>query len=213
MLRTFILVASSYVLGSLPFGLIISKLFRGIDIRKYGSGSIGSTNIFRVVGPFPAVIVLCFDIGKGVLVILLSSQIAGSQLPFNQTLVTLIAGASVILGHIFPVFAHLRGGKGVATTAGVFLALVPSEFILVLVIFILVVATTGYISLGSLVSSFCLPLILGLERYYLRREIPAELIMVSLVLFFLIFYTHRENIKRLLAGTESKFGKKDQRIY
>jgi glycerol-3-phosphate acyltransferase PlsY len=118
----------------------------------------------------------------------------------------------VILGHIFPVFADFRGGKGVATTAGVFLALLPSEFILVLIIFLVTVAFTRYISLGSLLASFCLPLVLILERYCIKKPMPIELIIVTLILCFLIFYTHRQNIKRLLNRTENKFGEKSKRI-
>ncbi|MCJ7508249.1 MAG: glycerol-3-phosphate 1-O-acyltransferase PlsY [candidate division Zixibacteria bacterium] len=212
LLKFVIVIVLSYLLGSIPFGIIISRLFKGIDVREYGSKNIGFTNVFRVVGVLPAVIVLILDIGKGALSVLLISQIATSQAPLSSTLVRIAAGIFVILGHIFPIFANFKGGKGVATAAGVLLALVPSEFILVLVIFILVVSLTRYISLGSLVSSLFLPLILILEKCYLKKAIPIELIIVSLILCFLIFYTHRQNIKRLLRGTENKFGKKDKRI-
>lgn len=212
MLRFFTVIIFGYLLGSIPFGIIISRLFKGIDVREYGSKNIGFTNVFRVVGVLPAVIVLILDVGKGVVSVLLISQIAISQAPLSPTLVRIAAGMFVILGHIFPIFANFKGGKGVATAAGVLLALVPSEFILVLIIFVLVVSFTRYISLGSLVSSLFLPLILAFEKYYLKKAIPIELIVVSLILCFLIFYTHRQNIKRLLAGTENKFGKKDKRI-
>jgi acyl phosphate:glycerol-3-phosphate acyltransferase len=213
LLRFLAVIIFSYFLGSIPFGVIISRLFKGIDVREYGSKNIGFTNVFRVVGVLPAVIVLVLDVGKGALSVLLISQIAIGQVPLSLTLVRIVAGMFVILGHIFPVFANFRGGKGVATTAGVFLALVPSEFILVLIIFILVVSLTRYISLGSLISSLFLPLILALEKYYLKKAISIELIIISLILCFLLFYTHRQNIKRILAGTENKFGKKDKRIH
>jgi glycerol-3-phosphate acyltransferase PlsY len=212
LLRFFVVIIFTYLLGSIPFGLVISKLFKGVDVRKHGSKNIGFTNVFRVVGFLPAIIVLVLDMGKGVAGILLISQIAIGQVPLSISLIKLVAGIFVILGHIFPLFANFRGGKGVATGAGVLLALVPSEFILVLVVFILVVGLTRYISLGSLVSSLFLPLILILEKYYLKKPMPPELIILSLILTFLIFYTHRQNIKRLLAGTENKFGNKDKRI-
>ncbi|HEX9917172.1 MAG TPA: glycerol-3-phosphate 1-O-acyltransferase PlsY [candidate division Zixibacteria bacterium] len=212
LLRFLAVIIFRYFLGSIPFGVIISRLFKGIDVREYGSKNIGFTNVFRVVGILPAVIVLILDMGKGVLSILLVSQIVSSQVPLSLTLVKIGAGIFVILGHIFPIFANFRGGKGVATAAGVLLALVPSEFILILVIFILIVSFTRYISLGSLISSLFLPLILTFEKCYLKKAIPIELIIISLILCFLIFYTHRQNIKRLLRGTENKFGKKDKRI-
>ena len=212
LLKLAIMIILSYLLGSIPFGLIISKLFKGIDIREYGSKSAGFTNVFRVIGILPAIIVLVLDIGKGVVGVLLASQISLNQVPLNPILIQLIAGIFVILGHIFPVFADFRGGKGVATTAGVFLALLPSEFILVLIIFLVTVAFTRYISLGSLLASFCLPLVLILERYCIKKPVPIELIIITLILCFLIFYTHRQNIKRLLNGTENKFGEKSKRI-
>ena len=207
-----VVIILGYFLGSIPFGLIISRLFKGIDIREYGSKGMGFTNVFRVVGLLPALIVLTLDIGKGVAGVLLISQIAMGQIAIDPDLIKIIAGIFVILGHIFPVFANFRGGKGVATTMGMFLALIPSEVILVLFIFLTAVAFTRYISIGSLLSASCLPVVLILEKYYTEKPIATELIIISLVLTFLIFYTHRQNIVRLLKGTENKFGEKSKRV-
>ena len=212
LLKLAITIIFSYLLGSVPFGLLVSKLFKGIDIREHGSKGTGFTNVFRVVGLLPAAIVLVLDMGKGVAGVMLISRISLNQIPLSPILIQLIAGIFVILGHIFPIFANFRGGKGVATTAGVFLALLPSEFVLVLVIFLVTVAFTRYISLGSLLASFCLSLVLILEKYCLKKPVPIELVIVTLMLCFLIFYTHRQNIKRLFDGTENKFGHRKKRV-
>jgi glycerol-3-phosphate acyltransferase PlsY len=198
----------SYLLGSIPFGIIICKLWKGIDIREYGSKNLGATNVYRVIGPIPALIVLLLDISKGLIATLLISRIVIDQSLFNHTSLMIIAGLVVILGHIFPIFAFFKGGKGVATGLGVLISLTPLELVLALLLFLIIVAITRYVSLGSLSSALVILLALIFEKYYLHRPVADELLIAVLVLNIFIFYTHRSNIKRLLNGTENKFGKK-----
>ena len=200
----------SYLLGSIPFGIIICKLWKGIDIREYGSKNPGATNVYRAIGPIPALIVLLLDISKGLIATLLISRIIIDQPVLNQTSLMIIAGLIVILGHIFPVFASFKGGKGVATGLGVLISLAPVELIFALLPFLIIVAITRYVSLGSLCSALFILLALILERYYLHKPVADELLIAVLVLNIFIFYTHRSNIKRLLNGTENKFVKKQK---
>jgi glycerol-3-phosphate acyltransferase PlsY len=198
----------SYLLGSIPFGIIISKFWKGIDIREYGSKNPGATNVYRVIGPIPALMVLLLDISKGLIATLLISRIIIDQPVLNHTSLMIIAGLVVILGHIFPVFASFKGGKGVATGLGVLISLAPAELIFALLLFLIIVAITRYVSLGSLSSALFILLALIFEKYYLHKPVPYELLIAVIVLMVFIFYTHRSNIKRLLNGTENKFGKK-----
>ena len=200
----------SYLLGSIPFGIIICKLWKGIDIREYGSKNPGATNVYRAIGPIPALIVLLLDISKGLIATLLISRIIIDQPVLNQTSLMIIAGLVVILGHIFPVFASFKGGKGVATGLGVLISLAPVELIFALLPFLIIVAITRYVSLGSLCSALFILLALIFEKYYLHKPVADELLIAVLVLNIFIFYTHRSNIKRLFNGTENKFGKKQK---
>ena len=198
----------SYLLGSIPFGIIISKFWKGIDIREYGSKNPGATNVYRVIGPIPALIVLLLDVSKGLIATLLISRIIIDQPVLNQTSLRIIAGLVVILGHIFPVFASFKGGKGVATGLGVLISIAPVELIFALLLFLIIVAITRYVSLGSLSSALFILLALIFKKYYLHKPVPYELLIAVIVLMVFIFYTHRSNIKRLLNGTENKFGQK-----
>ncbi len=210
MLTILLITIISYLLGSIPFGIIICKLWKGIDIREYGSKNPGATNVYRVIGPIPALIVLLLDISKGLIATLLISRIIIDQPVLNQTSLMIIAGMVVILGHIFPVFASFKGGKGVATGLGVLISLAPVELILSLLLFLIIVVITRYVSLGSLSSALFILLALIFEKYYLHKPVADELLIAVLVLNIFIFYTHRSNIKRLLNGTENKFGKKQK---
>ncbi|MDP3024655.1 MAG: glycerol-3-phosphate 1-O-acyltransferase PlsY [candidate division Zixibacteria bacterium] len=208
MLQLLLIAVSSYLLGSVPLGIIISKLWKGIDIREHGSKNPGATNVYRVVGPIPALIVLILDIGKGLVATLLLSRISIGQPFLNPVSLMILAGIAVILGHVFPVFVGFKGGKGVATGLGVLLSLAPLETAFALLLFLIIVALTRYVSLGSLSSASFILLALIFKKYYFHKPVSLELLVTVLVLTIFIFYTHRSNIKRLLNGTENKFGKK-----
>jgi glycerol-3-phosphate acyltransferase PlsY len=208
MLTVVLIIILSYLLGSISFGIIVGKIWQGIDIRDYGSQNPGFTNVYRVLGTLPAVIILIMDIGKGVSAVLLVTQISFAPVTLNLITLKILAGISVILGHVFPIFAGFKGGKGIATALGALFSLIPLEIALALVIFVAIVIITRYISLGSLSSASFIFLVLLLEKYYLRKSVPTELLGMIFFLLVFIFYTHRTNIKRLLNGTENKFGRK-----
>lgn len=209
MLQLLVIAVFSYLLGSIPFGIIITKLWKGIDIREHGSKNPGATNVYRVVGPVPALIVLILDIGKGLVATLWLGRISIGQPFLNPVSLMILAGIAVILGHVFPVFVGFKGGKGVATGLGVLLSLAPLETALALLLFLIIVALTRYVSLGSLSSASFILLALIFKKYYFHKPVSLELLVTVLVLTIFIFYTHRSNIKRLLNGTENKFGEKE----
>lgn len=186
----------SYLLGSMPFGFITAR-FRGVDITRQGSGSTGATNVLRTLGPAYAVPVLLLDVGKGALAAYL-----GLRYLELGTLGALIAGAAAISGHNWSVFLRFRGGKGVATSAGVVLVAFPMLLAVAVVVFLITVLVTRYVSLGSILGSWAALFLSLSPEYSLVHRIPV------MILVGLITYQHRSNIKRLLSGTESKIGQK-----
>jgi len=208
MLTISAIIIFSYLLGSIPSAVIISRAFKGIDIRDYGSKNAGFANVYRVLGALPATFVLIVDIGKGIAAVLLVTQISFDPVALNLSSLKILAAILVILGHVFPIFAGFKGGKGIATGLGALFSLIPLEIILALMIFITIVTITRYISLGSLSAASFIFLALLFERYYLGKNVPAELIGMIFFLTIFIFYNHRTNIKRLFNGTENKFGQK-----
>lgn len=186
----------SYLLGSMPFGFITAR-FKGVDLTRQGSGSTGATNVLRTLGPAYAVPVLLLDVGKGALAAYL-----GLRYLELGTLGALIAGAAAISGHNWSVFLRFRGGKGVATSAGVVLVAFPMLLAVAVVVFLITVLVTRYVSLGSILGSWAALFLSLSPEYSLVHRIPV------MILVGLITYQHRSNIKRLLSGTESKIGQK-----
>lgn len=207
-----IIVVLAYVLGSIPFALIISRIWKGIDIREHGSRNAGFTNVYRVIGPLPAALVLILDISKGAAAVLLPIQILPHTLPLSPVDVKILAALCVMMGHVFPLFAGFRGGKGIATGLGALLSIIPLEATLALVLFVLIVAITRYVSLGSLSAAAFIFLALLFERYYLKIQVNDHLLAAMLLLNGFIFFNHRGNIKRLLSGTENKFGRRRREV-
>lgn len=197
LVRSASLVLFAYFLGSIPFGILVAHLFdRGVDLRKVGSGNIGATNVFRAVGKAGGILTLFLDAGKGILAMALAYRFLESRLDLWMAL----AGGAAILGHIFPVYLGFRGGKGVATALGVVAILSPVTAFLLAVLFAAVVYFSRYVSLASLCAAIALPPVMALlatSRHY---------VFLSLGICFLVIYTHRENIRRLLAGDEQKLG-------
>ncbi len=191
-----LLIVISYILGSIPFGLIISKL-RGIDPRKVGSGNIGTTNVLRSAGIIPAILTLLLDGGKGAISVFISNAIDPSSEYTGY-----IAGLFSIIGHNFPVFLRFKGGKGVATTLGVLLVILPEIGMISILIWLTVAITTRYSSLSALLS-------LGLLPFTVLVISPSTInIIFSLLLSILIIIRHRDNIRRLMSGTERRIGEK-----
>lgn len=188
----------SYLLGSIPVGLIVAKKHGHPDIRKKGSGNIGATNVARVVGKKAGLVTLIGDILKGTLPILAFSLVLGSGTWQKQVIISL-AGLAAFLGHLFPIYLKFKGGKGVATATGVFLILCPLAVLVDMIVFMVVVWRWGYVSLASLSAAAAMPVLIGLfsdKKVY---------ILLAVIIAGLIFYRHKDNIHRLLAGTEPNF--------
>jgi len=193
-------IAIAYVCGSIPSAYIAGKA-RGVDLRKHGSGNLGATNVIRVLGTKIGLVVFAFDLAKGAAPVLLLPRWTISSWP--PTWVAIACGLAAILGHTRPVFLLFRrGGKGVATAAGVFLAIAPIQTLLVLIVFAVVLLTSGYVSLGSLISASLLPVLIGVT---LGPKSPVFAISILVALF--VYWTHRANIGRLRRGEEHRFGK------
>jgi len=185
-------VILAYLLGSIPVGVVLSKL-KGQDPRKAGSGNIGATNVMRTVGKGLGILTLVGDIVKGFLP-------AWFCIHYDQPAIIVAAcGLAAFAGHVWPIYLGFRGGKGVATALGLFLALKPSVIPILLVVFVFVLLKWRYVSLGSLAGTALTPILLVLFGS------PVEYVIGSLIVALLIYYKHRDNIKRLLAGTEHKF--------
>ncbi len=187
-----LLIAVGYLLGSIPFGLVLGKLFAGVDVRTQGSGNIGATNVARTVGKKAGVVVLLLDVGKGALAAWLALRFASD--PWMQAAI----GGAAIAGHIFPIWLKFRGGKGVATAVGVFAVLIPWSALVGTVAFALVVAVSRIVSLASLVGTTAA---LAATVAVYREGPPSALAAFALALIAL---RHRENIGRLLRGTENR---------
>jgi glycerol-3-phosphate acyltransferase PlsY len=192
-----LVILISYILGSIPFGYIVSKLVKKIDIRDYGSGNIGATNTLRILGPFMALIVLIGDIGKGYLSIYLTHLISHDNL-----FILTVAGLAVICGHDWSLFLKFKGGKGVATTFGVILALNPMISILAAIVWVIVIITTKYASLSSISA------LISIVIFTILFKQPYEYIIFSIIILILTIVRHKENIKRLKFGNERKINEK-----
>jgi glycerol-3-phosphate acyltransferase PlsY len=185
---------SSYLIGSISFALVIGKIFYKTDIRGYGSGNLGATNSFRVLGKKAGTIVAIADLLKGTFACLLPQM-------FGSTVNPIICGLLAIFGHVFPVFAGFKGGKAVATSTGVFLFLTPLGTLVGFVVFLLTLIISKYVSLSSMLAG------IAIFIYSLIFE-EKVIIALTLLISVLVIILHRQNIKRILNGTENKIGKK-----
>src|ERR1051325_1598215 len=195
---------AAYFLGSIPFGLILTKLFGGGDVRKVGSGNIGATNVARAAGLLAGVFTLVLHAGKGAGAVLFAEKLSNDIATWM-----IISAFAVLLGHCFPVWLKFKGGKGVATAAGMFFVLSPLACLGAVILFILVVIFWRYVSLGSVSAAAAMPLLI----YFLwapHHAPPLAVTLGTMATALLIIYKHRGNLQRLLEGVEPKFsfGKK-----
>jgi glycerol-3-phosphate acyltransferase PlsY len=190
----------AYLLGSIPFGYLIVRWQKGVDVRGTGSGSTGATNVMRNLGVIGFVATFILDVGKGLVAVLLASRLTSG----NPRWIAL-SSVAAILGHCFPVWLKFRGGKGVATGVGVFIALAPVQVALALLIFAVVVAIWRYISLGSIAATAAFPLLV-----YLMKHPSPPIVYGAAGSAVIIIAMHHANIRRLLVGTESKVGRKKE---
>src|SRR4030065_2470660 len=219
MLLLAIIVILSYLIGSVPNSIIISKAVSGIDIRNHGSGNAGGTNVMRVLGWKYGMVVIFLDALKGAIAVVIISRLFYGPLPFENvspfddfTLVQIIAGLSAVIGHIWTVFAGFKGGKGIATALGMLLMIVTVDMLIAIGVFILVVTFSRYISLGSLAGAVAVPLALIVRENVFNVDIPNYNTLLPFLIFvaLLVIFTHRKNVVRLLNGNENKinFSKK-----
>ena len=193
MVKIILIMLASYVLGSIPFGLLVTKFVKGVDVRDYGSGNIGATNVYRVLGLGGGLGVLILDAGKGAVSVMLAQNILGDK-PFLY----LLAGLFAIAGHNLSLFLGFKGGRGVATSVGVLGSLAPQVILVAFVVWLGLVVTTRYVSLGSITGAALLPILM----YFFDKEIPV--VGFSLLIAAFVIYSHKPNIGRLLAGNENK---------
>lgn len=213
MLNLVLIIALSYLVGSIPTSIIVGKLVKGIDIRNYGSGNPGGTNVIRVVGLGWGIFVILFDAFKGFFATyFIAKWFYGDASILNLTTLQIIAGCSAVIGHIWTIFAGFKGGKGVSTSAGMLLGIAPVDLLISLLFFVIIVALTRYVSLGSIISAILFPFIIIFTEKILKLEHSDffTLLIFGSLIAVLIVYRHRSNIKRLIAGNENKliFGKK-----
>lgn len=197
---SFLLSLFSFFFGSIPWGYMIAKQ-RGVELRKVGSGNIGATNVMRAVGKKEALITLLLDISKGLIPVLIARAVYHTD---NSSLLVGTSGILAILGHCYTPFLKFKGGKGVATSIGVILGYMPLVGLLMIVIWIITFKVSRISSLSALVSFGLLPIIVFL------LDFPREAFLLTCLISLIVFLRHRENIKRLIEGKESKFGRKDE---
>ena len=214
---TVIVVVVSYLLGSIPFGYLLVRVFRGQDVRQTGSGNIGATNVARTGSKKLAIATLLLDALKGYVAVVIAFWLAAHiAIRINDTMsatldvldvhvgyrLAALAALSAILGHMFPVWLRFKGGKGVATALGVFLALAPLAVLVSLVVFVVAVAITRYVSLGSILAAAVFPF----AAWWLNPGTRSAAVMFPIAISsLLIIIRHKDNIRRLLAGTENRF--------
>lgn len=187
--------AAGYLLGSISFGIIVTRLFKGIDIRDYGSGSTGMTNVLRTAGKGPAALVLMGDVLKGVISTYIGLTLGGVSYG-------VLAGLAAMAGHAYPLYFGFKGGKSVATGFGIILTLAPDATLIAASVFLLTTLISRYVSLGSILAAVSAPILM----YLFAKPLPV--FVFALVGATFVIYAHRANIKRLYQGKEYKFGKK-----
>jgi acyl phosphate:glycerol-3-phosphate acyltransferase len=207
------IIVLSYLVGSIPTSIILSKLIKGVDIRNFGSGNAGGTNVSRVLGKKYGILTILLDALKGVIAVIFVSRLYLGNFPFPNntpfddfTLVQIIAGISAVIGHIWTIFAGFKGGKGIATGLGVLVSIVTLDMIMALGVFIIVVYFSKYISLASISAAVSVPLIMIIRENIFGVDIPSyhNILPFVIALALLVIYTHRSNVERLLNGNENK---------
>jgi glycerol-3-phosphate acyltransferase PlsY len=188
----------AYFLGAIPFGYLIVRWKKRVDIRAVGSGNIGATNALRVAGWSGALLTLVLDAAKGYLAVLGASYFTNQHKSYIA-----LAAVAAVLGHVFPIYLKFKGGKGVATGVGIFLYLASVPLLGAVAIFVAVLALSRYVSLGSIIGTCAFPILYFLLSY--RKDPSLWILLAAVFCSSLVVWRHRDNIKRIVAGTESKF--------
>jgi glycerol-3-phosphate acyltransferase PlsY len=199
--KIIMLMGMAYLVGSIPSSVWIGKLFYGLDVREHGSGNAGATNTFRVLGRSAGIPVLVFDVFKGWLAVkLYFIGMHAGWLPFGHQWVEMLLGVAALIGHVFPVFARFKGGKGVATLLGVAIAILPWPALICIGVFLLTLIITNYVSLGSILAALVYPPLVIL----IFHNQSLQMIVFSIAISMALLITHHKNIKRLLRREENK---------
>lgn len=198
MIKYIAFIIASYLVGSISFAYFICRKFYSIDIRQYGSGNPGSTNVLRVLGTKPALIVFIADLLKGLTMVSIGRLLGGENL-------ALLSAVAVVVGHDWSIFLNFKGGKGIATSFGVIIGIFPKIAPILLIVGNSVIYLSRYVSLGSITTATLLPILLLIFKY------PAKHVIAGLILGAIAVYRHRDNIERLIAGKENKLGQKVRR--
>ena len=214
MINMVIVMLLSYLVGSIPTSVMLSNWRHGFDIRSKGSGNAGGTNVFRVLGWKSGVFIIVMDALKGVLATTVVARLFWdptlpfyNHTPFDDfTIIQMICGGAAVIGHVLTVFAGFKGGKGIATGAGMLIGIAPTEFAVSLIVFFIFFFAFRYVSLGSIMAAAAFPLSLIIRYNILSDEIHSykTLVFFSTGIALFLFYSHRTNIKRLMEGTERK---------
>lgn len=213
MLSILIVVLLSYLIGAIPSSLWTGKFFFNIDIREHGSGNAGATNTFRILGWKAGTAVLLFDFGKGLLCTTVISQLAwsigdGPAILYSnwepEAMIVIFAGVAAVIGHMYPVYSNFSGGKGAATACGMLYGIEPVSISISLAIFLIIMFSTRFVSLGSIISSLIYPFSQLTLRYIFHWDIDGSIILFSSIIAFGIVIKHKANIRRLLQGNENR---------
>jgi glycerol-3-phosphate acyltransferase PlsY len=209
-----LIIFLSYLVGSIPTAIIVSKAVKGIDIRNHGSGNAGGTNVMRVLGWKYGLLVILLDALKGsVAVIFVARLFYTGEMPFENatpfddfTFVQIIAGISAVVGHIWTVFAGFKGGKGIATAMGMLIMIMTIDILIAIGVFIIVVTISRYVSLGSILGAITVPLVMVFRENILHAHIPGYNTLLPFVIgvALLVVFTHRKNVVRIFSGNENK---------
>jgi glycerol-3-phosphate acyltransferase PlsY len=214
------IIILSYLIGSIPTSIIVSKAVKGIDIREHGSGNAGGTNVMRVLGWKHGLLVILLDVLKGVLVVVVVARLHYGNIPFQNitpfddfTFIQIIAGISAVVGHIWTVFAGFKGGKGIATALGMLLMIITVDMLIAVGVFVIVVTISRYVSLGSLMGTITAPLSLIIRENIFNVDIPGYNTVLPFIIAvsMLVIYTHRKNVVRILNGSENKLSFKKKK--
>lgn len=205
-----IIAILSYLIGAIPSSLWVGKIYKKIDLREYGSGNLGATNTFRILGWKAGIVVSVIDFMKGFTAAFWISSIAVDAIPSvysgweTAIFVQIFAGLIAVIGHMFSIFAKFKGGKGVLTACGMLYAIEPISISLALLVFLTVLLTTRYVSMASIIASLMYPIFLLMLRYGFNLTIDGSLMVITAALAITIVIKHRGNIKRLIEGNESR---------
>lgn len=198
-------IATAYLLGSIPFALIVGKMFGIKDIRQAGSGNLGATNVWRQAGAVAGILVLILDVAKGAAAVMLARWlISASATGTTYDLIMVTCAMVAVIGHVFPIYLKFRGGKGVATGLGVMLSLLPAATGVALLVFVLVVVATRFVSLGSILAGIALSGYVLTAKYACGTNMSVVYVALAILLALLVVWTHRQNIRRLVAGQENR---------